>query len=1402
MPPSKPPIERLRRYIPADLLDLIGNEPDARIARHLAALQGTVTTYLPRYPAQRLLEQHLSTPWVRYVEGSLLFADLSGSTALAERLSTLGREGTELVTAFLNEIFDMMISVIEAHNGDLVAFGGDALLVFFGDRQHSCTAARASLALQEAMHGYVREVPGMGRFPMHLHVGVESGRVAFVSAGNDRARYCSVLGPVVNEVATAEGLAGPEEVVVGPRTWAAIVEHAVGIDLSDGFVRLERLEATAPPMDADTRILPEPANDIERLLDDLDSLSPYIPPVLLERLVAAPEQPRVEAELRPVTVLFAQVAGLEAATHLPEALAAHIVQAYVEPVQQAIEQFGGVVNKLDVADEGMKLVAIFGAPIAYEDHTERAASAALEMRARLADIQRLLDEALRDTTNAGGQAVILRQRIGLNLGTVFAGNVGSTSRKEYTVMGDAVNVAARVMSKTAWGEVWCSEATTRVLEGRMLCVDRGAMQLKGKAAPLRLFRLDGERDILTTTLAAYRQVGPLVGRTEELERLHQHLEHVLHGQSAVVRINGDVGMGKSRLAAAVVAEAQRRGMRVVPAVCFSYTSGIPYGAWGEWLKVMCGMIPGEDEGRRMRKLSDRLAELGPGMEEWLPILGDLVRLDVPENRLTRGLDPQMRQERRFELLERLLWRAAAHGPLLVLFEDIHWADPISLEIWKGVAQNLHDVPVLLLGVHRPEALQMLAEDQADVIDLHSLSEPESSSLLDVLAGDMAIAAPLRRQIVGRAGGNPLFLAELLRAVLSAPAGTLESLPESLNGLLLSRIDRLDENSRLTLRVASVIGQRFPFDILRNLQPLEQSILLRQLNRLDSEEMTILERVDPERVDIFRHALMQEVTYQSLLFARRRELHGRIGEYLERRYGTDLDDYIGLLAHHYRLSDRRDKAIEYLLKAGHAARNVYANDEAEQDYRWALEALAGDEANPQNWEAHDALGDVYATVGRYEEALAQHHAVLAASALTNDAAQRARRKCGSILEKQGEYQAALAELNTAMQIATSDATGISSLAVPEICTDIAVVQMRLGEYEAAIQICDVGLASLHADSATRQDELVKARLHSTLGSIYGMRGEYPRAQHHFTLSLQVREAVDDLPGMINSHNNLGYLWQLQAEYDQALEHYHTAEELARKINSRYQIAFILPNISYSLLYHGLYAEALARCAEALDLSRQMRALHSTAQTYNTMGICYYRMGSYTEAINAFTEALQTNLDLGNPYQQANTRMHIAQVQCAQGLYEEATQIAQQALQQADSIQAQGLRVEVLNVLAEAALGRGDLVAARHYAHEAAELGDQLGSEEDTGIALRLCGEVHARRGEAFESDLTRSTAIFEAARDRFEWARTRMTHGFALLICNQPHGMTYIEEARTTFAAIEAEGELRKLHHLLERNQLP
>lgn len=1439
---------RLRPYLNAALqLSLQQQDASARlileVMAQLASVRYTIGTYLPR----RLLLRQLSTddagPWLEWLNGSLLYADISGSTALAERLSKLGREGIEIVTAALNEFFATMLQIIQGAGGDLLTFGGDALLVLFSGDNHAHVATRAALDLLAQLSDFSWTVPDIGTLSLGMHIGVESGRVALVSAGAPDALRYSAFGDTVNRVAHAEAAGGRAELVVGPGTWQLIADSSDAAALAAGYWKVRALHTRPDPIASPVETLPTGSPDelVPLLLQQLQRISPYLPADLLARIVADPQRPALEADLRPVTVCFAQVTGLGPLIEtLDPPTAARVLDAVLQPMQAAVQQYGGFVNKLDLAEEGDKLLAIFGAPVACEDHAERAARAALAMFEARDALRRTLADIL-----GTAEAPPLHARIGINTGSVFAGNVGTATRKEYTVMGDAVNVAARVMAGSAWNEIWCSEASQQALAGRLELRDRGQLTVKGKQQPLQLFQLLGIASDPVTEAATNR---PLVGRASERAVLRRRIEQLHNGQGSTLRIVGEAGVGKSRLAAALLDDLHAAGYSSIVVNCLSYETNTPFAPWGEWLKRFCGIATGDPQARRADYLRAALRELGPEAEDWLPLLAGLVRLDSEDTVLTRALDPQQRQERRTELLADLLCTAARRdGGMVLAFEDLHWADQASLDLWCYIAGRIDQVPVLLLGVHRPDLHwgSSNQDDGAFVLQLGELSLEESHQLLEASPAAGELSPKLREQIVARAAGNPLYLEEMLRAMQAGGkrtlgTGMLNQLPDSLNGLLLARIDRLPEPERSLLRVAAVIGQRFPADILRSLSAEDMQSLLRSLLCLDSEALTVLERETPEQVRSFRHAMIQEVAYESLLYARRRELHRRIGEYLERRYRdelTALQAYYGggsspgasaiqdgrsgiepvkplqssntplfLAAHHYRLSDHPDRAITYLLLAGHVSREAYANDAATQYYRQVVELLAHRKDDDRLWEAREALGDVLCTLGDYAAALAEYAAILADHNEERQLPARvlieARRSRGYALEKQGQYSSALAELDEAEQLLQTHLTSIPPLLVSAVYADMASVLFRRGELERALEVCSEGLTRLRRDRRTREDERIEARLHTQMGTIYGVHGDYTQARYHFENALAAHEAIDNLYGSSVIHNNLGYLWQLQGQYEQALAHYRLVEELARRVNHKYVLSSAYLNSAYAAYFLGRYDEAEAGSQAALHLCEEMGDQSGIASAYDTLGQIERNRGNYNAALKHYRQALAIEKLSGNMAQQSNTLNNIALAYNAMIYPDRALPAAKQALQIAEQIQAAKLQAEALNTLAETwivlyqeGMAGDGLQQSIMCAEQALALADELGSQGDRAAALRLLGQVAAARGESFTEYFQASITIYDAIKDRFEMARSAAAFAIALKAHHQSDADTYMQQAVDVFRSIGAHGELSRINIL-------
>ena len=1429
---------RLARYLGAELTAAVVAErprdQDLGLAATLLTdMRAALATYLPRRLVAHQLAATDAAPWLEWVAGALLYADVSGSTALAEHLTALGREGTEVVTATLTSYFGPMIRLIEQAGGDLLTFGGDALLVLFAGADPARAATTTALALLRELADFGCEVPGLSRFPLTMHIGVEAGPVALVSAGHPQALRYSAMGYAVHAVARAESYGGKGELVLGPRAWAALAAELNGSSVvaAPDFRRVWALRGTAPPPPPLTHASPLQINSLptlDLLAQQLDRLSPYLPADLLARIVADPNQPRVEADLRPVTVLFAQIVGLDPVLEAhPPAEAAATIDALFRPLYAAVAQFGGFVNKLDLAEEGEKLMAVFGAPVAHEDHAERAARAALLMLAAL-------------QAPHGN----LHLRIGLNSGNVFAGNVGTVARKEYTVMGDAVNVAARIMTAAAWGEIRCATATAQLVSHALTCDDRRSVVVKGKREPLELLRLTGEREGEATTSAP---TAPLIGRADELAWLRDQLNGSATGHGRAVRVMGEAGLGKSRLATALLAEANAAGARVVAVRCLAYNRATPYVPWGAVLRDLCGIGASDDQPARARKLAAALTAAGESAADWLALLADLAQFDAEPNLIVRALDPSQRQTRRFELMLALLRAATWHGPapvdpnheqqrtLVLLCDNLHWADQVSLDLWQYVAGHCGSDPLLLLGLHRgPLAWGSGPQgDEAARLQLEPLTPEASARLVSVLAGPTVLSAELQARLVTRAAGNPLFLEELLRAVQQAPAA-LDALPDSLSGLLLARIDQLDEPSRALLRVAAVVGQRFPVRIVQAIQGSDCATLVRRLVRLDAAELTVTEREHPERVHLFRHAMLQEVAYQSLLYARRRALHRQIAEYLETQHADELTQtktqyatalaqngrngtrpsratHTGgsttyLLAHHYRLSDCPERAVPYLLLAGHSARDDYANDQALQHYRWALETLGDQPTDPRVWEAREALGAVLCMLGRYEEAQAEYALLLQTDRAVLPVAVVAEvlRSWGNALEKQSCYSEALSKLREAEALGLAHLAALPPLLLAAIYADIGQVLRRLGAFDQALASCQTGLAQIRSDQRSTEDERIEADLQQLMGTLYAIRGDYATARLHFTKALTVQTTIDDLYGAARSHNNLGYLAQFQSDYAQAVYHYGEAEALARKISAKYVLSSVVLNAAYGYYQLDRYAEATTACRAALALCEEMGDRDGIAKAYDALGGIAYNQGDYSEAQRCHELALALHREQEATYEAGNTLVLLALAQTAQGQPDEARGLAEQALVIAQAGQVPQLEAEALNALAEAAL-----VAATHAerpaqpalldqaaaaAHAAEACAARIGSKLDQGIALRLQGEIAAQRGAPFAAPFAAALALLSAISSTFEVARTEARLGAALAAVNEPTAQVYQSRAEATLRKIGASGELRRMGH--------
>ncbi len=676
----------------------------------------------------------------------------------------------------------------------------------------------------------------------------------------------------------------------------------------------------------------------------LDYTAPlsYTPKFLADKILTT--RSSIEGERKLVTVLFADVANF---TSLSEKLDPEDVRQIVDGcfhlLMGEVHKWEGIVTQFT----GDGAMALFGAPIAHEDHAQRACYAALS-------IQKSLVEYGEKVSRERGLEFTMR--MGLNSGPVVVGSIGDDLRMDYTAIGDTANLAARVEQAAKPGEVWVSQETRNLIRGYFREESVGEMPLKGKAQPQHLYRVISDLPDVRTRFAVglAKGVTDLVGRRPEMEALQSAYERVKEGEAQVVGVVGEPGVGKSRL----VYEFHKvlgGDETFLTGICVPYGRNINFLPVIDVVKTAFGIAGGmseEEVGNRIREIAHN------GLAPMIPFYRNLLSLKVEDPRFN-ALDPEGRKYGTFEAVKDLLLAMSEEKPLVMFLEDVHWMDKISEEFFTYFSRCMHGHKVLMISAMRPEGAPPWTQGaQYQRLGLETLSFDASIRLVRNTLGGLPLDPALEKKIVEKTGGNPFFVEEIVRDLLdrgdlvksgdrylcSRPLHQLE-IPNTILGVLAARMDRLSEDLKQTLQVASVIGRDFAFRLLKSIMELGEELPVR-LASLVGLEILYEKTLYPELEYIFKHALTQEVAYESLLKQRRQEIHGRIARTIEELYADRLPEHYELLAHHYGKSGNTERAIDYLLLAGEKSNQNMAVQVAYDFFRQALKVAE---------DAHASLG---------------------------------------------------------------------------------------------------------------------------------------------------------------------------------------------------------------------------------------------------------------------------------------------------------------------------------------------------------------------------------------------------------------------------------------------------------------
>ena len=986
--------------------------------------------------------------------------------------------------------------------------------------------------------------------------------------------------------------------------------------------------------------------------------APALTPTLAEpgRLVV-PEPHKADggANRRTITVLFADLSGF---TSMSERLDPEVMQAFQNELfaelTEAVHGYGGFVDKFI----GDALLALFGAPAAHEDDPERAVRAAIDMIGRTASLGK------RSKLNGGSP---LQLHVGINTGQVVAGDLGAGVAKSYSVTGDTVNTAQRLQSMAPPGEVLVGPLTFRLTRHAFAYESLGDVALKGKMGSVRVHRLKGPLEVPREArgLDMLGLSAPLIGRDAELARMIGSLDLACGGAAQLVRLVGEAGIGKSRLVNEFVARARDENrfadVAVRRAVC-SPLGEQSYGTLAAVLRSAYGIAPKASLADVEARLAEALSELGLAAEETqrlMPLICHVLGLSDPDAVL-QHVEPEQLRRQIFFAIRTVFERRLARSPLLIIVEDLHWADAVSLEALRFLMDRMERTRLMLLFTHRP----MLEMDQLGsgrishtTLRLGPLGFADGQKLLTAFFSQGWSQSPgnLFNRILERAGGNPLFIEEIIRGLLEAGAlrrdgsqwriksdEAAADIPASIQALLLARLDRLPHEVRRLAQEAAVIGPRFDAALL-GATASEPARVEAGLELLCDAEI-VEEVAGANAISLqsyrFTQTMLQDVIYQNLLLQRRIEMHGRIGDALERLYGHDperLEDLI-LLGHHFSMSAAKSKGASYLGAAGDRARAMYANDDAIRLYQQALAVLlTAGEPGEGRLTLCERIADLCGTVGRRGTAEEHYQTALEAYRIAGDRVAEARimRKLGRLLWDSGKPAQAEAHYAKASDLLE----GVDApIEWAHLLQERGHLAFRTGDHASAAKWADEALAYARSvpQDADPQVALEAARAVAealnTKGVALARLGRSREAVSEVERSVAAAESAGLLSAACRGYTNLGVLYTI-VDPARAIEVCRRGLDVARRIGDLGFQARLLANFAVACctFTDRCSGEGVPAAEKAIELDRALDQREHLPVPLIVLGQIHQCHGRPELAARCYREAIEVAGETGEPQQ---------------------------------------------------------------------------------------------------------------------------------------------------------------------------
>ena len=1153
--------------------------------------------------------------------GYVMFADLSGFTAMSEKLSKKGNEGSEEISRILNTIFEDLIGIIQTVGGSVYKFGGDALTIFFPDEIKPQDILNCSILLVTAMDKYSEIKSIGGKVKVEIKVGTAYGKTIIGQLGNKEKDYF-LAGDTLDAACDCEHNAEKGQSIIH----RSLIEKLALSKISISAIKNKSGNYFLAPNKKLTLL---PKNRSKKNTNIPKYLNPFTRDILLSKEKAGEIE---EGELRNCTVLFMSFTGVE----YDKNFRYDLLNEFVTNVFNISSKFSGFVNKVDMGDKGSKIIILFGAPIATEKNEEFAGRCALEII---------------DTLPPG-----MKVKVGINSGNIYFGIIGSSKRLEFTVIGNAVNLSARLMTSCIDNEIIISDTVKNKIEGAETKNPRG-LKLKGIK---NLFKVHTIRNISSKKQQLYIKA---VGRDKEIA---QYKKYLTDEKTTLINIRAEAGLGKSVLAGEFekIVIVQNK---VIRTECLSYTSENPFYTIKELIIGMIGETTNSPVANKINIISRLLKKINEehNTDTYLSFLGwdsgNKIKLDESMKNIF------------IDITQSIFIELFSKKKYFIFIEDIHWIDNDSLELLRSLVEITANLQCLWHLIYRPDDKLNFFEGlkYSKIIEPDNFTKDAGKRYISTKFNLRSVPTKLYNNIYSKAKGNPFYMDEIIISIREKnglkkePDGYFSikpgfknfDIPENINEIILARIDQIDDNSKRILKIASVIGRIFQVNILNQLRELQEKAttlnLRSQLFDLSSMDFTMFELTDDNEY-LFKHAITRDVVYETLLFSVRRKYHTEIANIYEDNARDNIKSLYELLAFHYKLAKERDKAKKYLLLSSEKAEQNFSYTQAIKflkDYRKFKStneekaiSLLREAAILKILEKRDQAIKICDKVKSMFDK--KEYFYIKASILKAEILRKSSKFDDTIIEIEklgkineidlyteslaylGYSQLSTGKIRKAANIANKAKKELSNIKAPMVK---AIVCNFIGQFNLQKRNLDISLEyfnKMHKISTSANLSVHKLQALQNIAVCYANSGEYTKAGNYFEKLYNEALKIHNYDLIINSINNIANISYVTGKYKKAEQLVNKGMKLVNKLKKyKYKddLSGCLSNIK---LDQGKYKEVLNICEERLQDAKITGNKQNITIINDILGDTYFKMGNIKKALKIYLNNLERSQKIGD------------------------------------------------------------------------------------------------------------------------------------------------------------------------------